>query len=53
MQRYFVYQFDRGTFIVADMQEQREICVCSNYDNYVDAEERANRIVLLLNEEEM
>ena len=50
MQRYSLYQFDGGTFIVIDQVEQREICVCSDYDEREDAEERAKKIVLLLNE---
>jgi hypothetical protein len=50
MQRYTVSQFDRNTFLVLDEEEQREICVCSNYDDWEDSEERAKRIVKLLNE---
>ena len=49
MQRYDIYQFDGSTFVVFDAIEQREICVCSNYDDNEDAEERAKRIVNLLN----
>ena len=36
--------------MVIDQIEKREICVCSNYDDWEDAEERAKEIVLLLNE---
>ena len=50
MQRYSVEQFDKNTFIVVDKNEQREVCVCSNYDNWEDAEGRARNIVKLLNE---
>jgi len=50
MQRYVVSQFDSSTFVVIDEQEQREICVCSNYDQYEDAENRAQKIATLLNE---
>jgi hypothetical protein len=50
MQRYIVSQFDESTFIVIDQNEQREICICSNYDDWEDAEERARNIVKLLNE---
>ncbi len=49
MQRYIVSQFDRDTFVVVDQNEQREICVCSNYEDWKDAEERAKKIVELLN----
>lgn len=49
MQRYIVNQFDRSTFVVIDQKEQREVCVCSNYDDLEDAEERAGRITSLLN----
>jgi len=50
MQRYIVNQFDGNTFVVIDQNEQREICVCSNYEDVEDAEDRARKIVGLLNE---
>ena len=50
MHRYIVSPFDGSTFVVVDQKEQREICVCSNYDDWKDAEERARKIVKLLNE---
>ena len=50
MQRYTINQFDRGTFVVIDRVEQREICICSNYAEYTDAENRAQAIATLLNE---
>jgi hypothetical protein len=50
MQRYIVSQFDGDTFVVVDQKEQREICICSNYNGWTDAEERAKNIVLLLNQ---
>jgi ribosomal protein L14E/L6E/L27E len=49
MNRYIVGKFDDSTFVVIDEVEQREICVCSNYDDCEDAEERAKKIVGLLN----
>lgn len=49
MSRYIVRQFDESTFIVIDQIEQREICVCSDYDDREDAEERAGKIAKLLN----
>ena len=49
MQKYIVSKFDVSTFVVIDQVEQREICVCSNYDDWNDAEERAEKIVSLLN----
>ena len=49
MQRYSVYQFDRNTFVVIDQVERKEVCTCSNYDEWEDAEERAQKITLLLN----
>lgn len=49
MQRYIVSRFDANTFAVIDQNEQREICVCSNYDDWDDAEERAKSIAELLN----
>lgn len=52
MQKYVVSQFDGSTFVVIDQTEQREICVCSNHDDWQDAERRANRIATLLNENE-
>ena len=45
-----VSKLDGNTFVVIDQNEQREICVCSNYDDWEDAEERARNIVKLLNE---
>jgi hypothetical protein len=50
MQRYIVSQFDGSTFVVIDQTETREVCVCSNYDDWEDAEERAEKIAKLLNE---
>ena len=49
MQRYVVNQFDVSTFVVVDQNEQREICVCSTYDDKEDAKERAEKIAMLLN----
>jgi len=49
MQRYIVSQFDGNTFIVIDQKEQREFCVCGNYENWKDAKERAEKIAALLN----
>lgn len=49
MQRYIVSQFDGSTFVVIDQMEQREVCVCSDDENWDDAKERAERIVRLLN----
>lgn len=51
MKRYIVSRFDKDTFVVIDQNEQKEICVCSNYDDWEDAEERASNIVMLLNAE--
>jgi len=53
MQRYVVNKFDGSTFVVIDLQEQREICICSNYDDYEDAENRSQRIALLLNKNDL
>jgi len=50
MQRYIVSRFDGNTFVVIDQTEQREICVCLNYDDWEDAEDRARKIVELLND---
>jgi hypothetical protein len=49
MQRYIIDQFDKSTYVVIDQNEQREVCVCSNYDDWEDAEERAKKIAKLLN----
>jgi hypothetical protein len=37
---------------VVDLYEQREICVCAEYDDWEDARERAEKIVALLNASE-
>jgi hypothetical protein len=50
MQRYVVDQFDEDTFVVIDQNEQREVCVCSKYDDWEDAKKRAHTITQLLNE---
>jgi hypothetical protein len=47
--RYYLSQFDRNTYQIVDSVENREICICSNYDDWEDAEKRANKIVNLLN----
>jgi len=49
MERFSVAQFDRSTFVVIDQVEQREICICANYDDWEDAEERTQKIASLLN----
>lgn len=51
-ERYYISQFDGGTYQIIDSVKNREVCVCSNYDEWEDAKERARRIVLLLNESE-
>lgn len=52
MKRFIISRFDGNTFVIIDRNEQREICVCSNYDDQEDAEERAKKIVKLLNANE-
>jgi len=49
MNRFDLYQLDAQTFVVFDTVEKREICVCSNFEDWEDAEERARQIVELLN----
>ena len=53
MQGYTVNQFDRSTFVVIDNTGQREICVCNNFDECSDAENRAQAIATLLNQSEI
>lgn len=50
--RYYISQFDGDTYQVIDSVENREICVCSNYDSFLDAEDRAEKIVNVLNAKE-
>ena len=50
MNRFDLYQSDGQTFVVFDTVEQREVCVCSNYGEWEDAQERAKQIVNLLKE---
>jgi hypothetical protein len=50
--KYVVSQFDASTFQVVDQEEHRETCVCSAYENWEDARERAQRIAALLNRDE-
>lgn len=47
--RFNMYQFDHLTWVVFDQIDKKEICVCSDYDDWEDAEERAKYIVKLLN----
>ncbi len=49
MERYYVYQFDIETFIVADNATNREVCVCGSFDQNEDAENRAEKIAAALN----
>lgn len=51
-QRYYVSQFDGDTYQIVDTLENREVCVCSNYDNFWDAAERAEKIAKMLNDKE-
>jgi hypothetical protein len=51
-QRYYISRFDSDTYQIADAIENREVCVCSNYDNFLDAEERAEKIINMLNAKE-
>jgi hypothetical protein len=53
MERFAINQFDSNTFVVVDQNQQKEICVCGNYDDEEDAEERARKIAFLLNEFEL
>jgi hypothetical protein len=52
MHRYAVNQFDGDTFQVVDLYEQREVCVCADYDNWEDSEKRAKKLAHVLNEKE-
>jgi len=52
MKRYTVNQLDGSTFQVIDLHDQREICVCANYDDWEDAKERAEKIAALLSTSE-
>jgi hypothetical protein len=47
--QYYISRFDDDAYQIIDSVENREICVCSNYDDLEDAEERARNIVKLLN----
>jgi hypothetical protein len=49
-ERYYISQFDGDTYQIIDSAENREICVCLNYDEWEDAEQRAKNIAKLLNE---
>lgn len=49
-ERYYISQFDDDTYQIIDSVENREVCVCSNYDDWEDARERAKNITKLLNE---
>ena len=49
MQRYVVSQFDGSTLVGIDQTEKREVCVCSDYEDWDDARERAEKIAKLLN----
>ena len=50
-ERYYISQFDGDTYRIVESVEKREFCICSNYDDWGDAEQRAKKIVLLLNED--
>ena len=40
-ERYYVSRFDGDTYQIVDSVENREVCACSNYDDWEDAMERA------------
>lgn len=48
MSRYEISRFDDNTYVVVDLVSNREVCVCANYDEENDAEERARQIVMAL-----
>ena len=50
MQRIDIYKVDEQTFVVFDTVEKSEICVCSNYDNWEEADQRAKNLARLLNQ---
>lgn len=50
MKKFVVNKFDENTYVVIELEEQREICVCGNYEDWDDAKERAEQIALLLND---
>jgi hypothetical protein len=43
-QRYYVSQFDGGTYQIVDVIENQEVCVRSNYDGFLDAVKGAEEI---------
>jgi hypothetical protein len=47
-ERFYISQFDGDTYQIIDSVENREVCVCSNYDEKEDAKERAEKIAMLL-----
>lgn len=47
--KYYASQFDLETFVVCDETRNREFCVCGNFDDDEDAEDRANKIAAALN----
>ena len=49
MKRYRVDQFDSETWIVADSIENREVCICGDYEGWRDGKRRAHLIAGLLN----
>lgn len=49
MKRYRVSQFDSETWIVADSVENREVCICGDYQGWRDGKRRAHLIAGLLN----
>lgn len=49
MERYYVYTFDVETFIVADSVTNKEVCVCGDFDDTTDAENRAEKIAAAMN----
>jgi hypothetical protein len=47
--RYTISKFDNHTYVVMDIIQEREICVCSEYDEFYDARKRAIKIAKILN----
>lgn len=49
MERYYVYRFDNETFVVADNVTNREVCLCGEFGEGEDAENRAEKVAAALN----
>ena len=49
MRRFGIYKYDMSTYIVVDRELNRELCICTSYEEGSDFKSRAKTIASALN----